>query len=110
MSSAIYRSALDRLRTRLAEPEIRLGSGFFIAIASVLVALALRFLLGSLVDEAQFVTLFPAVVLTVLLGGVRSGLIAVVLSAVAWWLFFGASAPGPAMAQVAPLALFVIMS
>lgn len=57
--------------------------GVLVAIAVVGGALALRLLLSPWLAGVQFITFFPAVILTALLGGTIPGLIAVALSSAA---------------------------
>jgi PAS domain S-box-containing protein len=57
--------------------------GYAAAIGGVAAATSLRVGLGALVESAPFVTFYPFVILATLVGGLRSGLLSVVLSALA---------------------------
>lgn len=103
---------LQRLDTILPSPRFGFVTGLSIAAASVAVAVVLRQLIDPWLQAAQFVTFFPAVVLTALLGGTTFGLIAVALSAISWWAFFGPSveATEASRGDLIGLILFLIVS
>ncbi len=66
-------------------PALRPGTvgAYTLAIVSVGVATALRLALDPYVEGAQFVTLFPAVVITTLISGVGAGFVSAVISTAA---------------------------
>lgn len=67
----------------------RRGFGWAFALASFLIALALRFAVAeALPDGFPFLTFFPAVMLTAFLGGTRQGVLCALLSTLAAWYWF----------------------
>jgi PAS domain S-box-containing protein len=66
-------------------PALRPGTvgAYLLAFACVGVAIALRLAIDPYVEGFQFVTFFPAVILTTLISGLRAGLFSVVLSVAA---------------------------
>lgn len=82
---------LARLDALLPDPRPTSVRGFLIAASLTVLALVLRISLDPWVSGLQFVTFFPAVVLTALIAGIWSGLFAVALSTLSWMLFL---APG----------------
>ena len=94
----------------MRHPIVRYG----LALAAVCVAGLLRGLLGSqFPGVVPFPTLFPAVLIATLLGGVGPGLLATLLSALwAWfsWLQPTAALAPPSAAMSVNLALFVLVS
>jgi len=79
--------SLDRLYFDL--PLIRPGSwrAYLLAVLAVAVATLLRVVLAPWLVGMQFITLFPAIIAVTLLCGVRVGLFAAVLAALARWWF-----------------------
>jgi K+-sensing histidine kinase KdpD len=65
------------------------GAGYGVAILTVLAATGLRWVVGGqLMAGVPFITFYPAIILSALLGGYRAGALATVLSAMlAWYLF-----------------------
>ena len=51
-------------------------------------AFLLRFLAGGILDDVPFITLFPAILIAALLGGLHVGVVVAILSFVAAWYFF----------------------
>lgn len=73
--------------TKIVPPNSALAHG--IAVACIAVAIAIRMLLGNVVGStAPFVTMFPAVLLATVAGGLWPGLLALALSIIAAWYFF----------------------
>ncbi len=70
-------------------PQLRPGSwkAYLAAILIVALATGLRLLLGSRLEGAQFITFFPAIIVTSLVAGMAAGGVAVLLSALAAWVF-----------------------
>lgn len=73
--------AIQRLRAR---PLL----GFATALFIFLVAFALRYGSGNALYNVPFITLFPAILISALVGGLWVGVIVALLSAVAAWLWF----------------------
>lgn len=69
----------EPLRWLRAKPWLGYGA----AVGGVAVASSLGVGLGTLVESAPFITFYPFVILATLLGGLRSGLLSVILSALA---------------------------
>lgn len=96
---AIAIASLNESKPELLERAIRLAhkrlpqnslQSYSFAVFCVLIATALRFGVGALVDGplTPFGTYYPAVLVATLVGGVPSGLLALFLAgAGAWWLF-----------------------
>jgi hypothetical protein len=59
-----------------------------IALAIFLGAFLLRFGLGGVMKDVPFITLFPAIVLAALIGGLEVGLVIAALGGLAGWYFF----------------------
>jgi two-component sensor histidine kinase len=59
-----------------------------IALAIFLVAFLLRFGMGDVMKDVPFITLFPAIVLAALVGGLEVGLVIAALSGLVGWYFF----------------------
>src|SRR6185436_11240309 len=68
---------------------------YAIAVACVLIAAGIRGLLGTLGSEiVPYATFYPAVLFATLLGGMRAGIVAAILSAlVGWWAFVNPAWP-----------------
>jgi len=66
-------------------PALRPGTvgAYFLAFVSVAVATALRLAVDPFVAGVQFITFYPAVIITTLIGGLGAGLFCVVLSVAA---------------------------
>jgi PAS domain S-box-containing protein len=62
--------------------------GYGVAVATVTLVTTLRWLLGDFLHLAPFVVFYPAILATTLLGGVRAGALAAVLSAASADFFF----------------------
>jgi two-component sensor histidine kinase len=75
-------TTLKELRQR--QPWIALG----IALAIFLGAFLLRLAMGDVMKDVPFITLFPAIVLAALVGGLEVGLVIAALSGLAGWYFF----------------------
>ena len=77
---------------RLGEPILWLRArpllGLAFALCVFLAAVFLRLSFGSDLYNVPFITLFPAILISALVGGLWVGLIVVILSAVAAWLWF----------------------
>jgi signal transduction histidine kinase len=84
---------LAKLDAVLPDPRPISLQGCVIAVALTAIALILRVVLDPWVSGLQFVTFFPAVVLTALLVGVWCGVFAVGLSALCWMLFLAPTGP-----------------
>lgn len=69
-------------------PAIREGSvgAYLLAVCIVALAAGLRIFLEPYVSGVQFITFFPAVIITTLLSGWRAGALSVMLSTLAAWL------------------------
>jgi PAS domain S-box-containing protein len=78
----------DKLRIDL--PWLRPGSwpAYLAAAVLVAVALLLRLVLGPLLHNLPILTFYPTVMLATFLGGMASGLLAVMLATLAAWFFF----------------------
>lgn len=68
---------------------------YLIAVASIALATGLRHVLAPWITGAQFITFFPAIMLTVFLCGARAGLLTVALAALAARFVLGPPAPTP---------------
>jgi two-component system, sensor histidine kinase PdtaS len=77
---------------RLGEPIFWLRArpllGLAFALCVFLAAFFLRYSFGSDLYNVPFITLFPAILISALVGGLWVGVIVVILSAVAAWLWF----------------------
>jgi K+-sensing histidine kinase KdpD len=77
---------------RLGEPILWLRArpllGLAFALCVFLAAFLLRFSFGSDLYNVPFITLFPAILISALVGGLWVGVIVVILSAVVAWLWF----------------------
>jgi len=77
-------------------------AGFAIGLALLVVALGVRFALKTQLAPFPFLTFFPAIILTALLGGARPAIAVTVLSGIAAWvLFMGPASNG----QITPSAI-----
>jgi hypothetical protein len=59
-----------------------------IALAIFLFAFLLRFSMGEVMKDVPFITLFPAILLATLIGGLEVGLIVTALSGLVAWYWF----------------------
>jgi PAS domain S-box-containing protein len=77
-------------KLRIDRPWLPPGSWSAYLSATVLVAVALllRRLFGPLLHDLPILTFYPTVILATFLGGLASGLLAVVLASLAAWFFF----------------------
>ncbi len=75
-------AALRRLRQD--RPWLAMG----LALAIFLFAVAVRFLVGDSLRDVPFITLFPAILIAALIGGLRAGIIVTILSGLAAWYWF----------------------
>jgi two-component system, sensor histidine kinase PdtaS len=73
--------AIQRLRAR---PLLSFAAALFIFVA----AFALRYSFGNELYNVPFITLFPAILISALVGGVWVGVIVAILSAIAAWFWF----------------------
>jgi two-component system, sensor histidine kinase PdtaS len=64
------------------------GSGYTAGLGIFCLAFLLRFMAGGLLDDVPFITLFPAILIAALLGGLQVGLVVAILSLLAAWYFF----------------------
>jgi signal transduction histidine kinase/CheY-like chemotaxis protein len=96
-------------------PAVREGTaGSYLAAAGlVMVAAFIRYVLDPYVIGVQFITFFPAVIITTLVSGWRAGAFSVILSAIAAWFLilhpqmdFG----GATLEELVGLALFVTVA
>jgi two-component sensor histidine kinase len=62
--------------------------GLTIALIVFLVAFALRYSFGNELYTVPFITLFPAILISALIGGLWIGVVVAILSAIAAWLWF----------------------
>ena len=62
--------------------------GYAAGLAVFALAFLLRFVAGGVLDDVPFITLFPAILIAALLGGLQVGLVVAILSFVAAWYFF----------------------
>jgi K+-sensing histidine kinase KdpD len=62
--------------------------GYAVGLGIFALAFLFRFAAGGILDDVPFITLFPAILVAALLGGLRVGLIITILSGVAAWFFF----------------------
>ena len=62
--------------------------GYAAGLAVFSVAFLILFLVGGLLDDVPFITLFPAILIAALLGGLHVGLVVAILSFIAAWYFF----------------------
>ena len=72
--------AIQHLRSR---PVVALLMALFV----FLVAFALRYSFGNELYTVPFITLFPAILISALIGGLWVGVIVAILSAIAAWLW-----------------------
>jgi two-component sensor histidine kinase len=84
-----FRTAVDRLIEQPHQPSGSIAA-YGLAVACVAIAFLFRLQLGLLDHDASpFTMLYPAVLFAALWGGVRAGLLAVVLGGtLSWWAFF----------------------
>lgn len=73
---------------RLAALRQRLGAGVGVGLLLFAAAVAMRMVAGDVLAPFPFLTFFPAIILTALLGGVRPAIIVTVLSMLTAWYFF----------------------
>lgn len=84
------------------------GSGYLFAVVAVVLALALRLALPDWLQGVQFITFFPAVILSAFVGGTSAGLLAIALSLLAAVAFILPADTLPAKALA--LSLFAAVS
>jgi two-component system, sensor histidine kinase PdtaS len=77
-------SVIERLRPPRRHPWL----GYATGLGVFAFAFLLRFLAGGILDDAPFITLFPAILIAALLGGLHVGVVVAILSLVAAWYFF----------------------
>jgi two-component sensor histidine kinase len=75
---------VERLRPIRNRPLLGLIAGFAIFV----IAFLLRYAAGGVLESVPFITLFPAILLSALVGGLRVGLAIAVVSFFAGWYFF----------------------
>ena len=78
-----YRVA-ERLRPLRGHPWLGFGAGLPVFAAGFL----LRYVAGASLDAVPFITLFPAILVAALVGGLRVGLVVAVLSFFSGWYYF----------------------
>ena len=83
MSALPYRIA-ERLRPLRSHPWL----GYVAGLAVFAVGFLVRFVAGEALDAVAFITLFPAILVAALIGGVRVGLVVAVLCFLGGWYFF----------------------
>src|SRR5688572_8858386 len=83
----VFMHRLERLYVEL--PAFRPGSigAYALAVVIVAVATVFRLAIGPFVEGIQYITFFPAVIVTTFVSGVRAGFLSLVLCAVAAWIF-----------------------
>jgi two-component system, sensor histidine kinase PdtaS len=74
----------DAVRRIRARPPLRL----IVALLIFALAFLIRFAFGEQLYNVPFITLFPAILIAALLGGIWVGLLVAVLSAIAAWFWF----------------------
>jgi two-component sensor histidine kinase len=74
----------DAIRRLRARPAVGLG----VALLVFLLAFFLRYSFGNDLYNVPFITLFPAILIAALVGGVSVGLLVAILSAAAAWVWF----------------------
>jgi two-component sensor histidine kinase len=74
----------ERLRPIRTHPWLGLAAG----LAAFAAGFALRYVAGKALDAVPFITLFPAILVAALVGGLRVGLLVAVLSFFSGWYFF----------------------
>jgi two-component sensor histidine kinase len=62
--------------------------GYAVGLAIFALGFLLRYLPGGVLDAVPFITLFPAILIAALVGGLSVGIVVAVLSFVAGWYFF----------------------
>src|SRR5204862_904756 len=95
-SSCIWACCIDNascaMTYRLAEATRWLRThpwlGYAVGLGIFAFGFLLRFAAGGLLDDVPFITLFPAILVAALLGGLHVGLTVAVLSGVGAWFFF----------------------
>jgi two-component sensor histidine kinase len=98
---------IEKLRPLRRHPWLGYGAG----LAIFGLAFLMRFAAGGLLDDVPFVTLFPAILIAALLGGLRVGLVVAVLSLAAAWYFFmpyGSGWSTDSLAGLVTLLLFCV--
>jgi hypothetical protein len=84
---------------------------YAISVASVVLAVLVRFAIGEgTVPGVPFITFYPAIIFTTLLGGLGPGLLAVLLSSAAAWYFFLPPAYSWVLGQQEALALIALQT
>lgn len=78
---------LPHIYINVPAPQPRSVGGYAFALVSVGVAIALRLAVDPYIVGVPFVTFWPAVIVTALIGGVGAGLFCVVISAAAATVF-----------------------
>jgi K+-sensing histidine kinase KdpD len=74
-------TSLSRLRRQ------RPWLAFAISFAIFLFALLVRFVLGDTLQDVPFITLFPAILIAALVGGLQAGIVTILSGVAAWyWL------------------------
>src|SRR5687768_12226431 len=75
-------NSLRRLRRNRPWLALAMALGIFV------IAFLLRFFLGDTLQDVPFITLFPAILLAALVGGLWAGVIVAILSGIAAWYLF----------------------
>ena len=89
-----------RVIERLRPLRRHLWLGYATGLGVFAFAFLLRFLAGGILNDVPFITLFPAILIAALLGGLHVGVVVAILSFVAAWYFF---IPPRALGRLAPL-------
>ena len=78
----------DRVAERLRPLRVHPWLGYAAGLAVFAAGFGLRYAAGARLDAVPFITLFPAILVAALIGGLRVGLIVAVLSFFTGWYFF----------------------
>jgi two-component sensor histidine kinase len=78
----------DRVAERLRPVRTHPWLGYAAGLAVFAAGFALRYAAGASLDAVPFITLFPAILVAALIGGLRVGLVVAVLSFFSGWYFF----------------------
>jgi PAS domain S-box-containing protein len=97
----------ERLRRLRQDPRV----GYAVVFVSVAVSIAARWAIGDLLFAVPFITFYPSVIISALVGGTGPGVAAIMLSALAaWYLFIPAGAfPLVLVLVFLPIAAFNVL-
>ena len=97
----------ERLRRLRQDPRV----GYAVVLASVALSIAARWAIGDLLIAVPFITFYPSVIISALIGGAGPGVAATILSALAAWYLFIPTGVFPAVLVLVflPIAAFNVL-